>query len=146
VVIAIIALLVTYCFRASTGQRPGNQLSAGSNQHSIGIALLMYANDYDGRLPCRLSKPGNIRHGCARDYGQGHGDSKNFSTLVSSTSVKYYLSQAFRLDEYVVEPLHHANRTAGGMANRRNQRQLLPESDAWKLQTRDVLAGCGFIL
>lgn len=75
VVIAIIALLVSILLPSLNKAKDlANQVVCGSNQHSIGIALLMYANDYDGRLPMPLVKSGVIYGtGVLAEYGQGHG-------------------------------------------------------------------------
>lgn len=75
VVIAIIALLVSILLPSLNKAKDlANQVVCGSNQHSIGMAFLMYANEYDGRLPMPLVKSGVI-YGTAvlADYGQGHG-------------------------------------------------------------------------
>lgn len=75
VVIAIIALLVSILLPSlNKAKELAAQVTCGSNLHSIGVGMLMYASDYDGLLPMPLVANGvTYGTGVLANYGQGYG-------------------------------------------------------------------------
>jgi prepilin-type N-terminal cleavage/methylation domain-containing protein len=70
VVIAIIALLVAILFPALSKARVlSNRVKCSSNQRQLAAAVLMYANDFDGKLPfCNCLRLETIRQLLSKGY------------------------------------------------------------------------------
>jgi prepilin-type N-terminal cleavage/methylation domain-containing protein/prepilin-type processing-associated H-X9-DG protein len=70
VVIAIIAILAAILFPVfARAREKARQASCSSNLKQIGLAILMYAQDYDERYPCechQLGQPNNAGNWCWR--------------------------------------------------------------------------------
>jgi prepilin-type N-terminal cleavage/methylation domain-containing protein/prepilin-type processing-associated H-X9-DG protein len=73
VVIAIIAILAAILFPVfAQAREKGRQTACLSNCKQLGIALTMYATDYDDRLPpAKIGNSPPYRHGCASN-GEGY--------------------------------------------------------------------------
>jgi len=70
VVIAIIALLASILLPALQKARDKvRQIVCISNQKQVGLALLLYADDYDGWLPCQYDASNKAWHDLLSDLG-----------------------------------------------------------------------------